>query len=117
MANEMKLLMAFIEASGFDVEEVDTSPLKHDRYPHTPIIDYKVTKKPDPLLTLYKGVPLSQLVKNVYELSISNHSERWIKYPEDQFHAVVNWFGCMADKQSDTYYLIHGVEVFLDEKA
>ena len=45
MNNTDKLLRAFIDASGYEIEEVDISPMKHDRYPHTPIIDYKVTKK------------------------------------------------------------------------
>jgi len=57
MTNEMKLLRAFIEASGFDVEDVVTvtkpkfnamKALYTDRYNQQgPIttIDYKVTKK------------------------------------------------------------------------
>ena len=46
MTNEMKLMRAFIDAMGYEVEEVDINPRKHDRYPSEPIIDYKVTKRP-----------------------------------------------------------------------
>jgi hypothetical protein len=48
MSNEMKLLTAFIEASGYDIEEI-----YEQQIPSGQIIvahDYKVTKKPKPII-------------------------------------------------------------------
>jgi hypothetical protein len=48
MSNEMKLLMAFIEASGYDIKEI-----YEQQIPSGQIIvahDYKVTKKREPVI-------------------------------------------------------------------
>ena len=42
MTNEMKLLRAFIEAAGYEIEEIELSPAFG--YSHAKL-DYKVTKK------------------------------------------------------------------------
>ena len=143
MNNTDNLLRAFIEASGYEIEEGDISagePIdcscssatystmeikslysgKHIDCPNfggnwivsEPVIDYKVTKKLD---KLYDGVSLDQLIRNVFELSHANHSEKWIKYPKDIFDAVVKYFGDAAINKTDTYAEIYGVDVFLLE--
>ncbi len=45
-----KKLDALIDALGFDVEEVDVNPRRHDRYPSEPIYDYKLTKRGVPVV-------------------------------------------------------------------
>ena len=113
MTNEIKLLRAFIEASGFDVEEVRLSPLglRGDELIHVnKVINYKVTKKPDPLDVMYDGVSLLQLVENVYQ------EIEWIKDPKESFYAVIEWFGDEAERVNEHRYNINGVEVSLNEE-
>ena len=106
MTNEMKLLRAFIEASGFEIKQ--TGGRVGDR---AWTVDYKVTKKPDPLDVMYNGVSLSQLVENVYQ------EIEWIKYPKESFYAVIEWFGDEAERVNEHRYNINGVEVSLNEDA
>ena len=129
MTNEIKLLRAFIEASGFDVEE-ERIPLNDFAVSNwnnsgrigdrpTATIDYKVTKKPDPLNVLYDGVTLKQLTQNVINIHCDfnlSASDKWIKYSEVQFKAVVEWFGDGAKRINEHRYNILSVEVSLDEK-
>jgi len=108
----MKLLRAFIEASGYEIEEVTLSPLGlrgGELRMMGAVIDYKVTKKPDPLDVMYDGVSLLQLVENVYQES------EWIKYPKESFYAVIKWFGDEAERINEHRYNINGVEVSLND--
>jgi len=122
MTNEMKLLRAFIEASGFDVEEVRLSPLglRGDELIHVnKVINYKVTKKPDPLLARYNGVFLNQLTQNVIDIECdptTGIDDKWIKYPKEAFDAVIDWFGDDAIRVNEHRYNIFNVEVSLDEE-
>ena len=119
MTDEMKLLRAFIEASGYEVEEVNNgkSEIVKAFWDRPAIIkegiDYKVTKKPNPLHVYYDDVQLEQLVANIIQLSEYKADEKWIKYPKDSFDAVIDWFGTQANKQSDTLAEILEVDVFL----
>jgi hypothetical protein len=45
MNNTEKKLDALIDALGFDAEQVNVNPRRHDRYPSEPIYDYKLTKR------------------------------------------------------------------------
>ena len=47
MDNTEKLLIALIDALGYDIKKIDVNPMRHDRYPSTPIYDYKLSKKVD----------------------------------------------------------------------
>ena len=136
MNNTEELLRAFIEASGYEVEETSTIALngkplekpslglagglipvktvKELRSIIT-ITDYKVTKKADHLHEWHDDVPLNQLVKNVIELSTIDAELRWIKYPKSSFYAVIKWFGDAAKRVNEHRYEILGVEVSLDE--
>ena len=124
MDNTMKLLTAFIEASGYDVEEITKSVEMPDKsrpevgstFISKKVVDYKVTKKPSPLHVYYDDVQLEQLVANVIQLSECKVDERWIKYPKASFDAVVDWFGFQAERANAHRYIILGVEVSLDEK-
>jgi hypothetical protein len=49
MNNTDKKLDALIDVLGFDVEQVDVNPRKHDRYPSEPIYDYKLIKRDKPV--------------------------------------------------------------------
>lgn len=136
MTNEIKLLRAFIEASGYDIEEEFILHIACKCRPNSAVLggdrdcdiccgtgqdggdfDYKVTKKPNPLHVYYDDVQLEQLVANVIHLSECNDSERWIKYPKASFDAVVDWFGFQAERANAHRYIILGVEVSLDEKT
>jgi hypothetical protein len=50
MNNTDKKLDALIDALGFDVEQVNVNPRRHDRYPSEPIYDYKLTRRDEPTI-------------------------------------------------------------------
>ena len=138
MNNTEKLLRAFIEASGFDIEEVETFNeaqylVDKEDYKNNPNdyrgafcksppfkasyieIDYKVTKKPDQLNKLYDGISLRQLTQNVIDIECDPLSGfKFIKYPKDSFHAVIDWFAHDAKRVDDHTYYVLSVEVSLD---
>ena len=129
--NTEKLLRAFIEASGYEVEEtgmetrINKEDLANMANPERPMsmiriedgtTDYKVTKKVDHLHEWYDDVPLNQLVRNVIVLSTVDAELRWIKYPKSSFYAVIKWFGDDAKRVNEHRYEILGVEVSLDEE-
>ena len=124
MNNTKKKLDALIDALGFDVKEVVNDDLLAFFGGEIPaslanqvscVTHYELTKRPDPLTIRYDSVPLEQLIRNIIDLSLMDEQFRWIRYHKQSFNAVVRWFYGIADKQSDTLYLIMGVEVFLDE--
>jgi hypothetical protein len=130
-SNEMRLLKSFIKASGFNIkEEVNKYMFYHPNEvvngeavsgasPHMVFrTDYKVTKKPNPLTKLYDGVALKWLTQNIIDIECNptlGNNQKWIKYPAASFLAVVDWFGDDAIKVSEGKYLIHNVEVSIDE--
>jgi len=124
MTNEIKLLRAFIEASGFDVEDTQKVIIKgveHKGKAHEIpvddldsmeiINDYKVTKKPDPLRKEYSGVSLEQLVKNIFTVSNLDDGYKFINYDRDQFNAVYDWFIHDVKEKTSDSFLIYGVTV------
>ena len=148
MNNTDKLLRAFIEASGFEIEEgkvtagdlidrsyssasYSTKEMKQ-RYPNKhldtecfggkwivsePVIEYKVTKKPE---LLYDGISLRQLTQNVIDIECDPTlaiEDKWIKYPKDSFYAVIDWFGNDAIRCNEHRYNIFNVEVSLNENT
>jgi len=127
MTNEMKLLRAFIQASGYEIEEVKTVTKKKfsflkalftDRYNQQrdiTTIDYKVTKKPDPLDKMYDGVTLDQLTRNIFELNDHQEKYRWISYTTNQYDAVVNWFGKSVKNKTEFSCVILGVRMQVND--
>lgn len=78
MDNTEKLLRAFIKAQGYEIEEIESTEKKFagkyagdDIYTDTPTIDYKVTKKEEPIFMTDKeaqhlrNVQLKQMVDNM----------------------------------------------------
>ena len=123
MNNIEKKLDALIDALGFNVEDVTKNFEMTDKsrpeagatFILKQVVDYKLTKKPNPLHVYYDDIRLEQLVANVIHLSECDHSERWIKYPKASFDAVVDWFGFQAERAIAHRYTILGVEVSLDD--
>ena len=119
MNNTDKLLRAFIEASGYEIETKVTSQELHN--PHNSNVeiitstDYKVTKKVSIQHDWYDGVTLNDLVKNIIILSNLEDQYKFIKYPKESFHAVIDWFGDDAIRCNEHRYNIFNVEVGLDE--
>ena len=148
MNNTEKLLRAFIEVSGYEVEEfTNQSPiicLGTGERDIAYIKDYKVTKgklkqglddnklsEPrsrvdidkvldtkstiNGVVVMVNDTSIDQLVKNIVNLSQLTSNLRFIRHKKCDFDRVIGWFGDLAKRQGDTYYLILNVEVFLDE--
>lgn len=126
MDNTIKLLTAFIEASGYDIEEVTESVEVPDKsrpevgvtFTSKKVIDYKVTKKVNPLDVMFDGFPLKILVNNIIEISANpllDKRHKWIKYPEHSFNAVVDYFMVKDCVVNNEYCLILGVKVSIDD--
>ncbi len=120
MTNEMKLLTAFIEASGYEVETVQPEPV--DGWSPGVLYDmttqYKVTKKVNPLDVMFDGFPLRVLVNNIIEISANpllDKRHKWIKYPEHSFNAVVDHFMVRDCVVNNECCLILGVKVSIDD--
>lgn len=67
------------------------------------------------VIVMVDNVTIDQLVKNILSLSQLKDELRFIKLNDRDFSGVVSWFGDLAERQSDHYYLIFDVEVFLDD--
>jgi len=134
-----KKLDALIDALGFDVERVETGIVHCDCHNSNPlaryhmagcmkcqgtgvlhgVFDYKLTKRPNPLDVLYDDISLRQLTQNVIDLEVDptlSASDKWIKYPKEQFFAVIDWFGNDAKRMNEHRYNVFSVGVSLDEE-
>ena len=93
-----------------DYKGMYTSRLKE------PVIDYKLTKRKEPLDVLYDGVTLRVLTDNVIDIMLLPHSCKWIAYKKEAYDAVLGWFGdkfvILSDNKS---FKVFGVKVILDE--
>ena len=137
MNNTDKLLRAFIEASGYEIEEVYSvytnvsdvlnyttsikpcASLSQGDWACRVDVDYKVTKKVDPLDVLYDGVTLRQLINHIIDISCNPtlpDRSKWIEYPEKSFDAIINHFGDKAEATGDDVgYEVLGVGLFMED--
>jgi hypothetical protein len=137
MNNTEKKLDALIAALGFDVEVIHTTTLSGQPLQKPEInspfvkvsaeevrnivhkVDYKLTKRKDPLDELYFGMTLRVLTDNIIRIQHDptlKTKDKWILYTKEAYDAVYDWFEDKVIIWSDgKSFEVFGVKVILDE--
>jgi len=124
MNNTEKLLRAFIEASGFNIETITkTEKVKSFSggfYRKTSVIGYKVAKKEKTDDVFIDGISLTQYMLNITDLNDTFPAEhhvvyKFIYYSNEVIKAIIKEEYFKSVEKIEGGYLIEGVRVLYEK--